>query len=117
MKHIGALVMKFIFLAVILEVILLSTTALTFGNILAITLVITLLSYFIGDMGILPRSNNTTATLVDVGLALASLLLFNIIYPLGYIMFWDALFASVAIGIGEWLYHKFVARLVLPAER
>lgn len=114
MKHLGALLVKFIIVAVVLEIVLLSVTALSFTNILVVSLTITLLAYLVGDLAILPKSNNTAATIADMGLSLIVILLFNYVYPGAGISFFDALFASVVLGIGEWVYHKFIAKSVLP---
>lgn len=117
MRHIGALLLKFVIIAIVLELVLLNFTALTFGNILTIALTVTALAYLVGDMAILPKSNNTIATIADIGLSLITILLFNYIFPGTGISFSDALIASLGIGVGEWIFHKFVSRSVLPAQR
>lgn len=117
MKHIGALILKFVIIAVVLELALLNLTVLSFGSILTIALTVTILAYLIGDMAILPNSNNTVATIVDIGLSAITIWLFNYIFPGAAISFFDALIASIGIGIGEWVFHKFVSRSVLPAQR
>ena len=114
MRHVGALLLKFIITAVVLELILLNLTALSFGSILVIALTVTVLAYLIGDMAILPRSNNTVSTIADIGLSFVTILLFNYIFPGAAISFFDALIASIGIGVGEWIFHKFVSRSVLP---
>lgn len=116
MKHIWALLLKFVIVAVVLEIVLLSLTLLSFGDILLISLAITVLAYLVGDLAILPVSNNTVATIADMGLSLIALLLFNYVYPGAGISFFDALAASIVLGIGEWVYHKFVAKSVLPDQ-
>lgn len=115
MKHIGALILKFLIVAVILELILPGLTALTFSRVLIISAVITVLSY-IGDLTILPRTTNTASTVVDIGLSLVIMLVFSLIYPLWKLTFLTALLAAVVLGIAEWVFHKFMTRMVLPVE-
>lgn len=116
MKHIGALILKFIIVAVILELVLLNLTYLTFGRILVISAAITVIAYLVGDLGILPRSSNTIATIADIGLSFVILLIFGFIYPSGNLTFLVALLASVVLGIGEWVFHRFLGKSVFPAE-
>jgi hypothetical protein len=118
MKHFGALVIKFLIVAAILELILLNLTSLTFGEVLVISLVITVLTYLVGDLAVLPRTNNTVATIADIGLALVVLLVANSFYPTrdpaGTIEFVDAVWAVLGLAVGEWVFHKYVSKSVLP---
>jgi hypothetical protein len=113
MKHIGALLLKFVLTSVILAIFLLAFTSLTYGSIFTIALTITVLSYVIGDIWILPRADNMIATVADFGLSFVMLLLFNLIYTGAVIPFYTALFASLALGLGEWFFHKFMARSII----
>lgn len=114
MKHIGALLLKFVLTSVILEIFLLAFTNLNYGSIFTIAVTITVLSYFIGDIAILPRTDNMIATIADVGLSFVTLLLFNMIYTGAVIPFYTALFASLVLGLGEWFFHRFMARSIIP---
>ena len=71
----------------------------------------------IGDLLILPASNNTVATLADAGLALATIYMFNYLWDARYISFYDALVAAAVIGVGEWFFHKYVNNQVLPSPK
>lgn len=110
MKHVWALIIKYIVVSVILEAVLLPMSRMTFGEILFMGLVVTIVAYLIGDLVILRKSNNITASICDVVLA------FLVIYPLNF--YWyrrgvnlpTALVASVIIGIGEWFFHKYLLR-------
>ncbi len=114
MKHIGALLLKLVMVSVILEIFLLTLTNLNYGNIFAISLTITVLSYFIGDIAILPRSDNTIATVADVCLSFVALLMFNLVFTGAVIPFFTALIASLGLGMGEWFFHKFIAKSIIP---
>ncbi|HYF81802.1 MAG TPA: DUF2512 family protein [Clostridia bacterium] len=109
MKHVSAILIKFIMVAVVLSIILLYTTNLTFSNILTISAVITVAAYLIGDLGILPKTNNIIATTADAGLSLVVLLVFNWVYPWAAISFFDALLAAVGLALGEWVFHKIIS--------
>lgn len=67
MKHVKALVIKFVSSLVLLSLILGLLFDMAFSNIFLITLVLGIEAYFIGDLLILPRTNNTVATIVDFG--------------------------------------------------
>jgi len=114
MKHIGAMLLKFVMVSVILEIFLLALTNLNYGNIFTISLTITVLSYFIADLAILPRSDNTVATVADVCLSFVTLLMFNLVYTGAVIPFLTALLASLGLGVGEWFFHRFMARSIIP---
>lgn len=117
MKHIGALLLKFFIVTIVLELVLYYTTELTFGDIIIISLAVTLIAYLIGDIVILKNTNNTVATIADIGLSLITILMFNLIYLDATISFFDALLASIFIGIGEWVFHKFVGKIILAEEK
>lgn len=112
-KHLSALIIKFLIIAVILEILLNITTDLDFYEILIISLTVTIVAYLLGDLLILPSSNNIIATISDIGLSLIIILLFNYRYVNTEISFSDALISAVVIGAGEWFFHKFMASGVL----
>jgi hypothetical protein len=108
MKHVTALLIKFVMIAVALEIVLNLLTDLTFGDILYIAAAVTLLAYVIGDLFILRATNNTVAAIADAGLALAVIYAFNFFWNVRYISFIDALIAAAVLGVGEWFFHKYV---------
>lgn len=114
MKHVVALIIKTGMVAVVLEVVLGFLTALTFTQILMISIAVTILAYLLGDMMVLPSTNNTVATIADIGLAFATIYLFNYVYSPG-ISWVDALIAATAVGVGEVLFHRYLSRMVLPS--
>lgn len=114
MKHVSAIVIKFLMIAVILEILLMWLTFLKFTEILIISAAVTLVSYLIGDLLVLSKSNNIIATTVDGGLSLIVILLFNYAPAYRPISFLNALICAVVIGIGEWFFHKYVSERVFP---
>jgi hypothetical protein len=115
MKHVYALLIKYIMIVVIIGAVLGSLTDLTFSDILYISLALTIISYIIGDLLILSVTNNTVATIADVILALAVIYLFNFIL-INDISLGDAFIAALILGVGEWFYHKYVAGKVIPSQ-
>jgi uncharacterized BrkB/YihY/UPF0761 family membrane protein len=115
MKHIKPLAIKFISSLVLLSVILGLFFDMSFGNIFLITLVLGVVSYVIGDLFILRRTNNIIATLADLGLA------FLVIRFMGDAlangdngdMFTMSLIAAIGVALFEYAFHKYVANRVL----
>lgn len=114
MKHVYALVIKYAMTAIILELSLGSLTALIFGDVLVISLAVTIIAYIIGDLLILPATSNIVATLADAVLAFITIFAFNYYYGYAIISYSDAIISAVALGVGEWLFHSYVARAVFP---
>ncbi len=112
MKHISAILVKFVMTAVILEIVLLLLSDASFSGILLIALAVTAIGYLIGDMIILGATNNIVATIADMGLSLVTIYLFNFFWVRDTIPFLSAVVAGVAIGVGEWFYHKIIDRRI-----
>lgn len=117
MKHVSALLIKFVMTAIVLEIVLYMLTELMFTSILYIAASVTILAYIIGDLLILPATNNTVATIADVGLALATIYMFNFLWSARTISFANALICAVAIGVGEIFFHKYVSNIVLEKRK
>lgn len=117
MKHVTALLIKFVMTAAILEIILSIFANLSFAYTLYIAAAVTILAYIIGDLLILPATNNTLATIADIGLALATLYVFNFLLNARTIFFRYALVSAVVIGFGEWFFHKYVSNNVLRKSK
>lgn len=112
MKYIVSFLVKFVCTAVILGIVLLLMTSLTFGQILVVSAAVTIISYFVGDLLILSVSNNTIATIADIALSFFTIYLFNFWANYTTITFAAALVASIALGAGEWFFHKYMVRSV-----
>jgi hypothetical protein len=117
MKHVYALLIKFVMVAVILEIILNAMTNLTFSDILYVSAAVTIVAYIVGDLLILPASNNTIATISDIVLSLITIYMFNFLWSTRYITFMDALVPAVIIGVCEWFFHKYLANKVFPEHK
>jgi len=110
LKHISALVVKFLMTAFILEIALLLLSNLSFGRILFLSLITTIISYMIGDMALLPATNNTVATIADMVLNTIIIYLFNFVWNINDIAFITALVTGIVLGVGEYFFHKIIDR-------
>lgn len=108
MKHISALIVKYIMTAFILEITLLLLTNLTFGRILFISFVVMGISYIIGDQAVLQATNNAIATIVDIALAIIIIYMFNFLLNRNDITLFSTIVASTALGAGEIFFHKII---------
>lgn len=114
MKHIGPLFIKFLMSLAVTTIILGLIYNVTFGDILFISILLTGISYFLGDLFILPRYGNTVATIADFGVTFIATWLLGImvierIIPLGIASFFVALFIS----LGEILFHRYMESSIL----
>ncbi|WLD94648.1 YndM family protein [Alkalihalobacillus sp. AL-G] len=117
MKHLRALLIKFIMVTAVLYIVLGLVYGVTFGDILGISLFVTVAAYLIGDLFILPRYGNAVATLADFGLAYLGIWLvggafIEVDFPLGLASF----YATIGIVVGEWFFHKYMLSQILPDE-
>lgn len=113
MKHIYALMIKFVIVALMLWIVLSITTNLSFADIIYLSVAVTVIAYVIGDLLILSATNNVIATIADLVIALVTIYLYNYLLATQMISFWDALIAAVVLGVDEWFFHRYVSRKIL----
>jgi hypothetical protein len=116
MKHVRALAIKFISTLVLLYIILGVFNDVAFRNVFLISLVVSIAAYLIGDMFILPRTNNTIATLSDFGLAFAIIWFMSENLTYGDSMLGEAFTAALALGLFEFMFHRYLAKNILPDQ-
>jgi hypothetical protein len=109
MKHVRSLALKFGASFGLLYVILGVGYDMAISNVFLISLVLAAASYVIGDLFILPRTNNTTATIADFGLAFMVIWLMGESLTFGESLFTPSLVAAAGIAVFEYFFHKFVA--------
>lgn len=109
MKHVKDFTIKFISNLVLLYVILGLFYGMEFGNVFLISLVLGIVSYLIGDRLILPKTNNTMATLADFGLALLVIWSMSESFTRGDNIFTVSLLAALAVTLFEYFFHKYVS--------
>ncbi|MET3698226.1 uncharacterized protein DUF2512 [Bacillus oleivorans] len=111
MENLRALGIKFLLTLGVLWLVLTVMFDLRFGNVFWISVVLTAISYFVGDRGILPRTNNTIATIADFGLSFLTIWAMQVMlveipdYP--YVM--SSLIAAAGITIAEIFFHRYMA--------
>lgn len=118
MKHRKALVIKFLWIVSILFLMLFIFENTTLLDILLISVLITGVSYLIGDLFILPRTNVFIAALADFGLNFAAIWLLSYVlieqaYPIGIV----SGFAAFFIACGEGFFHRYMIDHVLSTPR
>lgn len=108
-RHTTALIIKFIMIGLVSIVLLPIFSRLTSSQAIVAALVLTLTAYLFGDLGILPRYGNVTATVAD---AVIAALIFGLadwtvngaitLSPLGWIL------TLGALAVGEWFFHRYL---------
>jgi len=108
LRRIYALIIKIVLNAIILEFTLRMLTNLTFADILYISVIVTAITYVIGDIIVLPASNNVIATITDISITVIGIYMFNFLWDIVEISFMEALVSGIAIGFGAWFIHKYI---------
>jgi hypothetical protein len=115
MKHLTALGIKFLFHATVILSIIPIFEAATLTNLIWISLLVTGLSYVIGDLLILPRFGNAIATIADF--ALISVAVWGLTVMFVGVSSWGAaLSSSLAISFAEILFHGYMAERVFEPD-
>lgn len=111
--HIKALSIKTLAIVIFSAILTPAFTNLSFGQGIVIGIFISIVAYALGDLVILPMSNNTVTTASDVVLA-------GLAYWAGVRAFdgagltvWEILIFAAVVGVSEWFLHKYLARFVL----
>lgn len=117
MSHFKALTIKAFFSLALLYLFLGLLFRMSFGNILFITLVLGVVSYVLGDLFILPKTNNLVAALVDFGLAFLIISMMSSALTTGYNILTMSFVASFGVAIFEFIFHKRVANQVVNEQR
>ncbi|WP_174730695.1 DUF2512 family protein [Mesobacillus harenae] len=110
MRHLLNLGLKFLLITSVVFVILQLLYGVDFGTVLLISATLTLVSYFAGDLLILPKTNNLTASSADFGLSLITIWLMGVLlvgnpyYP----SLTAALITSVIITVTEYGFHIYM---------
>ena len=114
MRHIKALAIKLIALLVLSYIILGLFFNYSFGNVLTLTLLIGIVSYLLGDLLLLSRTNNLTATISDFATAmiLTWFYLANITYNENN-LFIVSVILSLGVAIINWFFHKYMITNVI----
>lgn len=110
MKHISALILKALLTGAIIYLVLPRYGVTSTGLIWTTIATVVIAAYVVGDLAILPSTNNTIASVADAGLAAAITWFVNnrgghvLLSTTGLII------AAVAIAIGEYFFHMYLIR-------
>lgn len=116
MKHVKALAIKFVATLILLYIILGLFYDMSFSNVFLISLVLGISAYLIGDLFILSRTNNTIATIADMGLAFAIIWVMGSNLTYGNSLFFPSLISAICLGVFEYFFHKYVNNHVIKFE-
>lgn len=113
MRHLKAFLLKFTACFALLAIILGGIYGVTLGEVFLISVVLGAIGYAAGDLFLLPRSNNTTASLADFGLAFVVIwaMMANVT-PVENVLV-PSLIAAAGVAGFEFFYHKYLSRSVL----
>lgn len=117
MSHFKALTIKVFFSLALLYIVLGLLFRMSFGNVLFIALVLGVVSYVLGDLFILPKTNNLVAALADFGLAFLIISMMSSALTIGYNILAMSFVASLGVAIFEFVFHKRVASQVVNEQR
>lgn len=123
MKHLIALAIKFVMVTLVLLVVLTWAFDVSFTHTLLISLALTALSYATGDLLVFlnagkpenQSTRNTIATFADFLMAFAAIWLIGwLLTGENAAMVTPALVSALVISAGEWFFHQYVDRSVVP---
>lgn len=117
MEHVKALLIKFVMITAVLWIVLSVFYDVAFADMLTISVLLTGVSYIVGDLFLLPRFENWGASLADLGLSFAGIWFVGSFLIEGNIDLGSAAIVSaLIIAAGEYLFHKYMANEVLTGE-
>ncbi|MCM3584307.1 YndM family protein [Mesobacillus maritimus] len=107
MKHFTAMAIKFGASLLVLYVILGFANGMSFSNVFFTTLILSVVSYLLGDLLILPKTTNATASLADFGLSFALIWLITSNMTTAS-TFWLSFIAAIGITVFEYFFHQYL---------
>jgi Kef-type K+ transport system membrane component KefB len=125
MKHLKALIIKFVMSAVVLGIVLTGIYNYGFSDSMLIGLVLTVVAYALGDLLVYRnaaddsdyKKRNIIATISDL------ILSFLVIWIMGASLFGNtstiiqgSIVSAIVITIGEWFFHKYLDKHVLNTD-
>ncbi|KJE27764.1 hypothetical protein LG52_1038 [Geobacillus kaustophilus] len=115
MRHLLALVLKYLLTATVMFAILPLFLRISSAEILWFSLWLTLVAYALGDLYVLRRLGNVSATIADFGLVFVAVWIgIGAFYDIaGAAMLNAAFFSALLAALGESLLHAYVLRFVI----
>lgn len=120
MEHVKAIVIKFLMVAVVLEIIMAGVFGFGFGETLLMSVILTLVAYVVGDLLIFRNATahadmadltkgNVIATVCDLVLSFVALWLMGEAFADGNEnVIAASLISAVVIAVGEWVFHSYL---------
>lgn len=111
-KHFNAIITKFFLIVTVLGVILPVVGKVLTSSAVIVAVVVTITAYVIADLLILPQFGNRVAVAADGLITMAvtwemAWVIENVRVPvLGLLLL------ALLVGLGEWYYHRYLARLI-----
>jgi hypothetical protein len=116
LRHVVAFLIKMFVISAVLFITMSMMNQYAIGPTIMLALLVTILAYLVGDLGVLPMSTNMVATLSDIALATLTIWIIGPFIVNAAIPFLLALFSGVIIGAGEWFFHKYFVHTVMPRK-
>ncbi len=118
MKHFNVLVMKFVATFIIVWISLGLFFEATLAQILSFSLLITVVSYFIGDRILLPRIGNRNSVIADFFTVYLIVWIFGSIFFHNYLQVaWGSIISATLIAGSEVFVHSYILKNVKPPVR
>lgn len=108
MNHVKLLAVKCIASLIGLYLILGAGYGISFGNVFLITLILGAGSYIVGDMLILPKTNNYVASIADFGLSYIIIYWMSDALTVGGNLVFTSFIASIGVTVIEFYFHYYV---------
>jgi uncharacterized membrane protein len=115
-KHFNAMITKFFLVVSVFGILLPPAAGITTSTAVAAAVAVTLVSYVIADLMIFPRYGNRIAVAADVVLALLISSEAAWVLEDAGITLVAMTLVALLIGMGEWYYHKYLARLIFKGR-
>lgn len=118
MKYVSAMLLKLFMILIVLSIILGLFYNVAMDDILTISMVLTGFSFVIGDLLILLRSSNATATIADFVISFLVILALGSLLFEGPIPLLTATFISaLGLTVVEIIYHQYLRSRVLDDDK
>lgn len=108
MNHFSLILSKLVAMLVVLYIILGLFYGVSFLNVFWITLTLGIVSYLVGDLLILPRTNNFVASLVDFALVFGLIYFWIDAYAFAGNLFTASLISAIAVTAFEIFFHRSI---------
>lgn len=117
MEYVKALIIKFILCTAVVWLVLGAYYGVRFSHVLMLGLILTVVSFVIGDLFILPRFENWGATIADFLLVFATVWLYGVnVIPGNFPVLTGAAVVAILISIGEVFFHRYMDIRVLHVD-